>query len=94
MLLLLLSDELMTCCAAGANGCLDLRRREFPLCGQVSVEWSRCPGSKTRHAKDKVAPLVLKTKRLAKDKVAPTSGSNIGAPNLLLAREPSKYCEN
>ena len=85
MLLLLLSDELMTCCAAGANGCLDLRCRAFPLCGKVSVQWSRCPGSKTRHAKDKVAPLVLQTKRLANDKVAPTSGSNIGAPNLLLA---------
>jgi len=33
--LLLLSVELMSC-AAGANGCADLRRRVFPLDGQVS----------------------------------------------------------
>jgi len=26
-------------------GCLDLRRRAFPLDGQVSAEWSRCQGS-------------------------------------------------
>ena len=30
--MLLLSDELMSCCAAGTNGCLDLRRRAFASC--------------------------------------------------------------
>jgi len=43
--MLLLSDELMRCCAAGINGCFDLRRRAFALDGRVSAEWSRCPGS-------------------------------------------------
>ena len=28
-LLMLLSDELMSCCAAGKSACLDLRRRSF-----------------------------------------------------------------
>jgi len=42
---LLLSDELMSCWAAGTNGCLDLRRRASALGGRVSLEWSRCPGS-------------------------------------------------
>ena len=37
-LLLLLSVELMNCCAAGTNGCLDLRCRAFPLGGQVSAK--------------------------------------------------------
>jgi len=54
---MLLSDELMRCCAAGTNGCLDLRRRAFALNGQVSAEWSRCPGSMARRATDNVAPL-------------------------------------
>jgi len=40
---LLLSDELNNCCAAGTNGCLDLRPRAFVLDGRVSAEWSRCP---------------------------------------------------
>jgi len=29
-LLLLMSIELMSCCAAGTNGCVDLRHRAFP----------------------------------------------------------------
>jgi len=53
----MLSDELMSCCAAGTNGCLDLRRRVFALDGRVSAEWSRCPGSMARRAKDSVAPM-------------------------------------
>jgi len=53
----MLSDELMSCCAAGTNGCLDLRRRVFALSGEVSAEWSRCPGSMARRAKDSVAPM-------------------------------------
>ena len=40
----------------GTNGCLDLRRRTSALDGQVTTEWSRCPGSMARHAKDSVAP--------------------------------------
>jgi len=55
--MLLFSDELMSCCAAGTNGCLDLRRRAFALEGRVSVEWSRWPGSIVRRARDSVAPL-------------------------------------
>jgi len=39
------------------NGCVDLRRHAFALGGQVSVEWSRCPGSMPRRARDSVAPL-------------------------------------
>jgi len=46
----------MGCCAVGTNGCFDLRRRAFALDGQVSVEWSRCPGSMERPARDSVAP--------------------------------------
>ena len=52
--MLLLSDELMSCCAAGANGCLDLRRRAFPLDGQVSAKWGWCPGSMARRARESV----------------------------------------
>ena len=40
-----LNDEF---CATSTNGCLDLRRRAFALGGQVSAEWSRCPGSMAR----------------------------------------------
>jgi len=47
----------MRCCAAGTNGCLNLRRRAFALGGRVSAEWSRCPGSMARRARDSVAPL-------------------------------------
>jgi len=53
----LLSGELVSCCAAGSNGCLDLRRRTSALDGRVSVEWSRCPGSMAQRARDSVAPL-------------------------------------
>ena len=45
--LLLSSDELMSCFAAGT----------FLLDGQVSIEWSRCPGFLARHAGDRVASL-------------------------------------
>ena len=55
--MLLLSDELMSCCKAGANGCLDLRRRASALDEQMSAEWRRCPGSMARRARDNVAPL-------------------------------------
>ena len=55
--LLLLSDKLMTCCAAGTNGCLDLRRRASALNGRVGAESSRCPGSVAWYARDSVAPL-------------------------------------
>jgi len=54
---MLFSDELMSCCAAGTNGCLDLKRRASALDGRVSAEWSRCPGSMARRARDSVAPL-------------------------------------
>jgi len=56
--MLLLSDELMSVCAAGTNGCFDLRRRAFALGGQVTAEWSECPGSVARRARDSVAPLL------------------------------------
>ena len=55
--MLLLSDQLMSCCVAGTNGCLGLRRHELALNGEVSAEWSRCPGSIARHARDSVVPL-------------------------------------
>ena len=50
------SDELMSC-AAGTNGCLNSRRRVFPQGRKVSAEWSRCPGSIARRARDSVSPL-------------------------------------
>ena len=53
----LLSDKLMSCCAAGTNGCLDLRRHASALDGQMSAEWRRFPGSMARRARDSVAPL-------------------------------------
>jgi len=56
-LLLLLSDELVSWCAVGTSEWLDLRRRAFPLDGQVSAEWSRCPASMAQHARESVAPL-------------------------------------
>ena len=55
--LLLLSDQLMSCCAASTNGCRDLRRRAFPPDGRVSTEWNKCPGSMARRARDSVARL-------------------------------------
>jgi len=54
--LLLSPNELMSCCAAGTNGCLDLRCRVFSDDGRVSAEWSRCPGSMARRIRDSVAP--------------------------------------
>ena len=47
----------MSCCAAGTNGCLDLRRRVAAPDGRVSAEWSRFPGSMARRPGDSVAPL-------------------------------------
>jgi len=55
--MLLLTDMLMSCCAAGTNACLDTRPRAFALGGQVSAERSRCPTSMARRARDSVAPL-------------------------------------
>ena len=55
--MLLLSDELMRCCSAGTNECLDLRRRASAHDGQVSADWSRCPSSMARRVRDSVAPL-------------------------------------
>ena len=55
--MLLLSEKLMRCCAAGTNGCLDLRRRASALDGRVSAEWRRCPGSMARRPRDSVALL-------------------------------------
>jgi len=55
--MLLLSDKLMNCCAEGTDGCLDLRRRAFAFDGQVSAEWSGCPGFMARRAEDSVASL-------------------------------------
>jgi len=40
-----------------ANVCLDLRCRSFARGGQVSTEWSRCPGSIARNARESVALL-------------------------------------
>jgi len=54
---MLLSDELMSCCAASINGCLDLRRRAFALGGQVSADRGRCPGLIPLRDRDSVAPL-------------------------------------
>ena len=54
---MLLSNKLMSCCAVGTNGCLGLRLRVFALGGQVSAEWSRCPGSMARRSRDSMAPL-------------------------------------
>jgi len=39
------SEKLISCFAAGTNGCLDLRRRAATPDGRVSTEWSGCPGS-------------------------------------------------
>ena len=55
--MLLLPDEVMRCCVAGTNGCLQLRRRAFALDGRVSAEWSRFPGSMAWRARDSVVPL-------------------------------------
>jgi len=55
--MLLLSEKLMSCCAAGTNGCLDLRRCAAAPDGRVSAERRRCPGSMARRPRDSVAPL-------------------------------------
>jgi len=55
--MLLLLEKLMSYCAAGTNGCLDLRRCAAAPDGRVSAEWSRCPGSMARRTRDSVAPL-------------------------------------
>ena len=54
--MLLFSEKLMNCFAAGTNGCLDLRRASA-LDGRVSAEWSRCRGSMARRPRDSVVPL-------------------------------------
>ena len=54
--MLLLSEKLMSC-AAGTNGCLDLRWCASALDGRVSADWSRCLGSMARCPRDSVAPL-------------------------------------
>ena len=56
--MLLLSDELMSCCAGGTNGCLDLKWRASARDVQVSVEWSRCQGAMTGRARNNAAPLL------------------------------------
>ena len=56
---LLSSDGMMSCYAGVQDWCLDLRCRELPAGGQVSVEWSRCPGSAARRVRDSVAALPL-----------------------------------
>jgi len=55
--MLLLSGQLMSCCAAGTNVCLHSRRSAFALDGLMSDEWTRCPGSMARRARGSVAPL-------------------------------------
>jgi len=55
--MLLLSEKLMSCCVAGANGCLDLRCRPTAFYGRVRADWSRCPDSLARHPRDNVTPL-------------------------------------
>jgi len=47
----------MSCCAAGTNGYLDLRRRAAAPDEWVSAEWSRCLGSMAWRPRDSVAPL-------------------------------------
>jgi len=55
--MLLFSEKLMSCCAADANGCLNLRRGASAPDGRVRAEWSRCPGSMARHVRNSAAPL-------------------------------------
>ena len=51
------TDELLYGGEYKTNGCLDFSCRAFPLNGQMSAEWSRCPGSMARHARYNVAPI-------------------------------------
>jgi len=46
--MLLSSNELMSCCAAGTNGCLDMRCREFP---------PRSPSPVKQRARESLGPL-------------------------------------
>jgi len=55
-MLLLLSDELISC-AASTNGCLYLRRRAFAPAGQVSAECRRCLGSNALRDRESAAHL-------------------------------------
>ena len=48
------TDELL---CSGYKWMSNFERPAFPLCGQVSAEWSRCPCSMARRAGDSVAPL-------------------------------------
>ena len=53
---MLLSDELMSCCATSLKG---VSIWSAVICSrwQVSAGWSRCPGSMARPARDSVAPM-------------------------------------
>ena len=55
--MLLFSDELMSFCGASRDVCLDFICRAFAPSGEVSAEWSRCPGSMARRATASLAPL-------------------------------------
>ena len=55
--MLFLPDRLMGCCAAGTNGCLDLRCHASAIGGEVSAKWRGCRGSMAWRARDSVAPL-------------------------------------
>jgi len=72
-LLLLSSDELVNSCAPGTNGCLDVRCHALPPGGQVSGEWSSCPRSMTRRARDSVVPLLRSSQRCCLSTPAQTS---------------------
>ena len=54
---MLSSEKLMSCCAAGTNVCLDLRRLATAPDVRVSAEWSRCPGYMTPRPRHSVSPL-------------------------------------
>ena len=47
----------MSCCAAGTNGCYDLRCRAFTPGERVRAEWRRRPGPMARRAEGNVTPL-------------------------------------
>jgi len=51
---MLLSEKLMSCGAAGTNGCLDLRCHAY---GRVSAELSRCSGSMVWRPGNSVTPV-------------------------------------
>jgi len=56
-LLLLSSNELMSSCAAGSNGCSDLRCCASPPLEQGRAEWNRCPDSMAWRASQSVVLL-------------------------------------